>query len=157
MKAFLITLLVLFTAASLRAAGAGVFELRAVADQAGADTREFDQRKAEGAGSEKVPLEPEVLLDSSALQSAVVEHVAGSGEPRILIVLTEAGGKRCGEITTKYLHRRLGIVLGGELVASPNVMEPILGGTLAINGNFTEAQAADLVGRLNASIPKPTP
>ena len=153
----LLVLLIFLSAISSRAGELGLFELHAVADKPGANTREYPQSKANMVAPENLPLESEVLLDGSALRSARVEHGEGNGAPGIYIELTDAGKERLANVTTKYVHKKLGIVLNGHLVSAPIVNGPILGGSLMISGNFTEAEAAELVARLNNSVAKPTP
>ena len=101
--------------------------------------------------SERVLLHSAILLDRTAIKSAAIEHES-NGAPGILITLTESGGKRFGEITAKYVGKRLGIILDGKLHSTPSVRDPILGGRLTITGNFTELEAAELVKKLNLSI-----
>ena len=157
MKARLLFFLSLLVASFVQAAEPELFELHAVADKPAVDTHEYTLQGVNGAASEKVLLKSEVLLDSTALRSASVDFRPTLGTPSITLVLTETGGKRFAEITTKSLHQRLGIVLGGQLATAPVVNAIIYGGSVTIDGNFTQAGAADLVARLNSSVSKSTP
>ena len=104
----LLVFLTLLTVSPAWAGEPGLFELHAVADKSGPDTREYEQSREDGAASTKLPLESEVLLDGSALRSAVVDNNPANGEPAIYIVLTDAGKKWLAEVTTKYVHKKLG-------------------------------------------------
>jgi preprotein translocase subunit SecD len=150
MKIHLLTTILLLAVSLAFAADSKPFELRAVADAATDETREYSMPQRDGR-SEKVLLHSDILLEGTAIKSAAIEREA-NGAPGILITLTESGGKRFGEITTKYVGKRLGIILDGKLHSTPSVRDPILGGRLTITGNFTELEAAELVKKLNLSI-----
>lgn len=54
-----------------------------------------------------------------------------------------------GELATQPdPQNRLALVLGDDLIAAPMVTDRIEGGTLQINGIFTQREAEDLAGRL---------
>ena len=150
-KHSLLAAIVFFLVAPVYTKAAGTFELHVVAQAASDRTKEYSLAQPDG-HSETVLLDVDVLLDQTALTGATVEH-ADDGTPTIQIKLTETGGKRLGAITTANLHKRLGIVLNGQLYSAPTVAMPILGKELAISGNFTEAEATKLVEVLNQSIP----
>ena len=147
MKTHLFTAILLLAISFAFAAGPEAFEVRAVADAATNETKEYSISQRDG-GSEKVLLHSAVLLDRTAIKSATIEREP-NGTVGILITLTESGSKRFGEISTKYVGRRLGIILDGKLHSTPYVRDPILGGSLTITGNFTEIEAAELVKKLN--------
>lgn len=104
-----------------------------------------------GGQSEKVLLDPEVLLDQTSLKSVSLEHEP-DGTPRIQIALTEVGRKRFEEITTANLHKRLGIVLNSQLYAAPVIVMPMHGNGINISGNLTGSEATELVKKLNVAI-----
>lgn len=148
--ALFVLLAVVMLSVNVNAAEAGSFELHAVSKVSAEHTKEYSMTHHDGP-AETVLLDSDVLLDQTALKGASVEHA--DGEPPIIrITLTEAGGKRLEEITTENLHKRLGIVLDGQLYAAPIVAMPIHGNSLNISGNFTEAEAAELVEKLNESV-----
>ena len=151
-KTFLLASLSILVSGLAFAAAAEPFELHAVADAASNDTTEYSLPSPKG-GSSTVLLHSEVLLDSSAIKSAALGHEP-EGAPQILITFTESGGKRFAEITTKYNGMRLGIVLGSKLHSTPFVHGPISGGFVTISGNFTEAEATELVQELNQAVAK---
>ena len=148
LRLFAATLLLASNAAF--AAAPSPFELHDVADTASDHTKEYTLALRKGHDAEKVLLDTAVLLDRTALKAASVGH--SEGGPTVMITLTEAGGKRFGAITSSHVGKRIAIVLDGHLSSAPVVRDPILGGSLEISGNFTEAEAADLVRKLNQSI-----
>ncbi|MFI6503073.1 SecDF P1 head subdomain-containing protein [Nonomuraea typhae] len=76
-----------------------------------------------------------------------------SGEWVVEITLNEADGRRFTELTER-VHRlpeprnQLAIVVGGEVISAPAVLEPIPGRTLQISGGFGQTAAAELARRL---------
>ena len=152
MKLRLFAATLLFACNASFAAAASPFELHDVADAASDHTKEYTLPLRKGHDAEKVLLDTAVLLDHTALKAAGVDYDANG--PSIRIELTAAGAKRFTEITTSHVDKRIAIVLDGQLASMPVVKEPILGGSLAISGNFTQAEVADLVRKLNQSIAK---
>ena len=150
MKTNLLVTILLFTISFAFAAEPSAFELRAVADTATDHTKEYSMPQHDGR-SETILLDSAILLDQTALKGAALEREL-DGTPRILITLTESGGKRFGDITTKYLGKRLAIILDGKLHSAPVVRDPILGGSLTITGNLTEFEATELVKKLSQSV-----
>jgi len=152
MKISLLTTIVLFAACLAFAADSSPFELHPVANAPTSATKEYSLPPRNGQ-VQTVILDSTILLDHTALKSASIGREE-DGTPNILIELTKAGGKQFGDITTKYIGKRLGIVLSGQLYSAPVVREAIWGGSLTITGNFTEAEAAELVKKLNQSVVK---
>ena len=129
-----------------------LFEVHSVADSPSSTTKEYSMRERNGA-SEKVLLDLAVLLDDTALKSAKVIRDE-QGNPGIQIDLTDGGGKQFGEITSKYLFKRLGIVIAGRLWIAPIVREPIWGGSVQITNTITQQEATDLAAKLNSKNSK---
>ena len=101
-------------------------------------------------GSEVVFLEPDVLLDRTALKSAWLEHDS-SGTPQIHLALTDEGAKKFAEITGKYIGKRIGILVRDRLVSAPIIRDQIFGGSLVIGGRLSEIEAAEIATKLNSS------
>ncbi len=144
--------------AGVRADGPVTFEVHAVADHPGPHTRAYlgVVAGADGKAETALLVEPP-LLDSASIQFASLDYPA-EGDPVILLNLTAAGAKKFEQITHDRVGQQLGLVLGGQLYALPRIVETIHGGKIAISGTFTRRQAANLVERLNASLPgKTTP
>src|SRR5690349_1762140 len=101
-----------------------------------------------GGHSEQLLVEPEVLLNQSAVQVASPVRES-DGSPEIELRLSQEGARRFGEITQRYQKRRLAIFINGRLQSAPVINQPILGGLVRISGNFTEKEADDLADKIN--------
>lgn len=142
-------LAVLFTIRLAVAADPGAFELHAVADPTTKQGIGYPFPQPKGP-PEMVMLDSTVLMDHTALKSVELKHEP-DGEPTILLTFTEAGARRFTEITTQYLGKQLGVILEGQLHSATRVGATIRGGSLTLT-RFTEAEAADLVQKLQQSI-----
>lgn len=98
----------------------------------------------------------EVLLTGDLLAEAHVSIDQRFNEPYVSLRFNEAGAKIFEEITTKYINRRLAIILDGNLYSAPVIRERIEGGNAQISGNFTLEEAKDLAIVLRAgALPAP--
>ncbi len=146
-------LLALFlgAAAGLRA-GDGRFEVRAVAPRAGLPGSSEYVLDDGGGNPVKLSLGSEVLLDTSALASAEARNEEGAWV--IAVELTPVGKERFAEITTKFVDRRLAILIDGKVRCAPVIRTAILDGSFEISGEFTEDDVKQLVADLNAAVVK---
>ncbi len=79
-----------------------------------------------------------------------------SNEPIVSITFNEEGATLFENITRDNVGEQLAIFLDGELMSSPRINEPILGGKAVISGNFTPEEAKELVRSLNfGALPVP--
>ena len=155
MKTFVGLLAFFLGAASCLRAGDGKFEIRAVASRPGLPgTTEYILDDG-GGDPVKLSLGSEVLLDASALVSA--EAKEESGFWLIAVELTAAGKARLGEITTKFLERRLAVLINGKVRCAPVVSSAILDGSFKIGGDFTEDDVKGLAADLNAAVKREPP
>ena len=136
-------------AASGLRAGEGKFEIRAVAPRLGSTGNEYVLDDG-GGDPVKLSLGSEVLLDTSALASAEAKWEEGYWA--IEVELTPAGTQRFGEITARFLNRRLAMLINGTLRCAPVVNSAITGGSFEVAGNFTEAEVKALAADLNAAV-----
>jgi len=66
------------------------------------------------------------------------------------------GSKKFGRATTKYVGKKLAIILDDKIISAPVIREPILGGNGQISGNFSFQYATDLALLLRSgSLPAP--
>lgn len=93
----------------------------------------------------------ETDLDSKYLLNAKVEYNQ-KYEPFISIQFNEQGAKLFEVITARNIGKPLGIFVGGQLIAAPNVNEKISGGKAQISGRFTMEEANNLANDLNNGI-----
>ena len=147
MKMSLLLAVLLFLCRNLPASEPAIFEMHAVADKADATKKMYSMITPDHR-NEVLFLEPEVLLNQTAVKSAWVEHDK-EGAAQVHLLLTEEGKRRFADVTEKLLNKRLGIVVEGQLRSAPVIRTKIFGGEAIIYGNLTEGEAADLADKLN--------
>ena len=95
-------------------------------------------------------------LTGSLLKKASLEFDQNTREPKIGLQFNDDGTKLFDEITKANVGKVVAIFLNGEVVSAPVVREEIPSGTAEISGNFTPAEAKDLVNKLNyGALPIP--
>jgi preprotein translocase subunit SecD len=109
-----------------------------------------------GAGLIEMPVagsdQPIYISEDVALSNAdVASSRVGSGPsgPHIEIVFTKAGAERFATVTANNIRKPLGILVDGQLISAPIVMEKISGGGVWISGAFSQEEAqriADGIG-----------
>lgn len=101
-------------------------------------------------------IEKKTLLTGDVLTSAQVRFDSQTNEPYVGIAFDRAGARIFEEITRKNVHRRLAIILDGNVYSAPEIREPIAGGQAQITGRFTPDEARDLAIVLRAgALPAP--
>lgn len=116
------------------------------------DNYELYAIRMERGGSEDAPLTGEAVTTAAAQPDPQTNEIG------ISLKMDNAGAKKWGQLTTKAAqdnNREVAIVLDGEVVSCPRVINPITSGDTQITGNFTLDEAKDLanilqVGRLPA-------
>ena len=96
----------------------------------------------------------ETGLQGPHITSAEVQFLPGPGgtltsEPIVLLHFNREGGKVFAEVTRNNVGKLLSIFLDGDILSTPRINEPIVGGTTQIQGNFTLDSAKELVDGLN--------
>lgn len=129
-----------------------LFQMRRIAEKPGADSEQMTIAGAyNGHKTTQVyNVEKTVLLDQSALKSAVVRKDA-LGHAVINVEFTKAGAEKFADVTRQNVGSRLGIVVDGRLCQAPVIRDPITGGAASISGSFTAAEAQDLAAKINAA------
>jgi len=114
-------------------------------------------------GNEELYLEstPQLTIediDSASLESIIWEpeyvkefKERGLTPPpyKILIKCTESGSKKLGRVTSENLGKRLGIIINGQLLMAPKILEPLTTGEMSVQGQFTGEEAKSLVDSIN--------
>jgi preprotein translocase subunit SecD len=85
-----------------------------------------------------------------AVASATVVHDQATGRPALSLSLTAEGAAAFAAFSTAEAGHQIAVTVDGELVMSPRLIDPILGGEISISGDFTAAELADLASRLGA-------
>ncbi|OGG65076.1 protein-export membrane protein SecD [Candidatus Kaiserbacteria bacterium RIFCSPHIGHO2_02_FULL_55_17] len=99
-------------------------------------------------------------LTGRYLESAALEFgsgaTAGLAAPQVLLNFDTEGGELFEQITRENVGQTLAIFLDGQPISIPVIQEAIPGGQATISGNFTAAEARDLVRNLNfGALPVP--
>ena len=63
------------------------------------------------------------------------------GQRQISLKFNTDGAKEFGDVTSKFVGRRLGIVLDGTLYSAPRIQQAIYGGEASITGDFSQEEA----------------
>lgn len=95
-----------------------------------------------------VRVEDQVLMTGDAVDDARAETL--NGQIEVLLSLTTDGGRAFSRLTTENVSRNLAIVLDGVVYSSPEIREPITGGSASISGGFTYEEASLLAKILRA-------
>jgi protein-export membrane protein SecD len=125
------------------------------------------ERSADDVQTVKVGADGKVNLDLSDkfvstdltgryLKKAILEFDQNTREPKVGLQFDDTGSQLFAEITKNNIGKIVAIYLDGAPISTPVVREEITGGTAEISGNFTPAEAKQLVGRLNSgALPVP--
>jgi SecD/SecF fusion protein len=89
-------------------------------------------------------------LDARVISTARVVPGKSESDVKINLTMTAEGKAEWAALTRANLTRCLAIVLNGYVRSYPRVQGEITGGQAEITGNFTEAEANDLVSNLNS-------
>ena len=107
-------------------------------------------------GATKFKLGPAEVTGDMITKATAVYRSAGdltSGSTpgwRVTFVLSSAGSKIFGDVTTKLVNKQLAIVVDQQVISAPTVQEAITQGSGEITGGFSEQEAKDLATELNA-------
>jgi len=96
----------------------------------------------------------QVLMDESAVAGADMTFEP-DGRRSVSVKLTDVGSRQFGEVTGRYVKRRLAIVFRGRVVSAPVIQAPITGGRLMITGGFSTSETHEMVDALNRAA-RPT-
>jgi len=79
-----------------------------------------------------------------------------NGRPAIHFHFNGIGAKKFGDATLQNVNKRFAIIIDNKILSAPSIIEPILGGTGEITGNFTAESAHDLALELRSgALPAP--
>lgn len=94
---------------------------------------------------EKVRILPQTVVDHGDVQAVeALQEPYGWG---LRILLTPAGGGKMRRWTTDHVGSRLALLVDGEVLSAPKVMEPI-GEEITVSGSFSEAAARRMARQL---------
>jgi RNA polymerase sigma factor (sigma-70 family) len=132
---------------------ATVFQMRLVLDAPAADSEpmRYVTHNQNQTYTSVLNVQKTVLLDETSLESAKAS-TDPLGQPVIGITFTKSGAKRFADVTQQNIHKRLAIIIGGQICEAPIIQMEISGGAATIGGSFTEREAKDLAKKLNESL-----
>ena len=97
-----------------------------------------------------------VLVAGESLVDAQPGFDSRTNEPIVSFRFDASGAKRFGRATQENVGRPFAIILDNEVISTPVIREPILGGSGQISGGFTVEEANDLAILLRAgALPAP--
>jgi preprotein translocase subunit SecD len=120
---------------------------------AGSQVYHFRKDDPEMAGR-PILLKKETLLTGDYLSEARVKFDSSTGEPYVGIKFNPKGSRIFAKITEENIHKRLAIVLDGEVYSAPTIQSKITGEGM-ITGNFTDDSAKSLALVLREAFPTP--
>jgi SecD/SecF fusion protein len=108
------------------------------------------------------PTPPEIVIVKKKAEAGLAGDIVrraqmgrgNLGEPLILFELTDAAGKRFGDVTRNNIGRRLAIVLDGQLYSAPNINSEI-NNNGEITGHFSVEEAQKLAAVLQNPLRAP--
>jgi SecD/SecF fusion protein len=97
-----------------------------------------------------------VLLSGQHLADAQGSVDPATSQPVVTFRFDSEGAQLFGEVTQQNVGRQLAVILDNQVLMAPVIVEPILGGTAQISGNFTTRSADDIAILLRAGeLPAP--
>jgi preprotein translocase subunit SecD len=108
----------------------------------------------EGEGQSQVVVRKRVEVSGENLIDA--QPTYQQNQPVVSFRFDSVGARKFGDITKEHTGELLAIVLDDQVISSPRINEPILGGNGIISGNFTVQSASELAILLRAgALPAP--
>lgn len=89
-------------------------------------------------------------MDGGVITDAIQTYDQISGEPEVSMKMNPRGAMEWKNLTAANVGSSIAISLDGRVYSFPNVNEAISGGSSAISGSFTIAEAKDLASVLKA-------
>ena len=109
-------------------------------------------------GGKPVPyvVEKRVMVGGDRLTDAGGTFSQQSGQAVVTFRFDSVGAREFGDVTRSHVNQLFAIVLDNKIISAPKIIEPILGGSGEITGNFTIQSASDLAAlRRAGALPAP--
>jgi len=123
------------------------------------------QNKEESFGTEKLSFQDgskdaiiskRIILSGDNLVDAQPRMDNQSNQTVVSFSLDRVGAKKFAKATSSAVGKKLAIILDGKIISAPNIVEPIIGGSGQITGDFTFQTATDLALLLRSgALPAP--
>ena len=106
-------------------------------------------------GSEAI-ISKRIILSGDNLIDAQPRMDNQSNQTVVTFNLDRVGAKKFARATSSGVGKKLAIILDGKIISAPNIVEPIVGGSGQITGDFTFQSATDLALLLRSgALPAP--
>ncbi len=107
-------------------------------------------------GSDQAIVSKRIILSGDNLIDAQPKMDNQSNQTVVHFNLDRVGSKKFAKATTNGVGKKLAIILDGKIISAPSVIEPIIGGSGQITGDFTFQSATDLAMLLRSgALPAP--
>ena len=107
-------------------------------------------------GTDDVIISKRIILSGDNLVDAQPRMDNQSNQTVVSFSLDRVGAKKFAKATSSGVGKRLAIILDGKIISAPNIVEPIIGGSGQITGDFTFQSATDLALLLRSgALPAP--
>ncbi|MEP3420255.1 MAG: hypothetical protein ABJN35_00845 [Erythrobacter sp.] len=73
------------------------------------------------------------MCDANVAKVVITTDLQTS-QPALLVTMTETGGVWLANATTRYVSKPMQLIVDGDLIMEPIILEPILGGELQVSG-----------------------
>jgi preprotein translocase subunit SecD len=112
--------------------------------------------ETKGAPPEKVVVQRRIMVAGDRLTDAAPGFDQKTGSPVITFRFDSIGARQFGDVTKDNVGHRFAIVLDKKVIMAANIIEPILGGSGQITGNFTSETTNNISILLRAgALPAP--
>ena len=107
-------------------------------------------------GTDDAIVSKRIILSGDNLVDAQPRMDNQSNQTVVSFSLDRVGAKKFAKATSSGVGKRLAIILDGKIISAPNIVEPIIGGSGQITGDFTFQSATDLALLLRSgALPAP--
>ncbi len=107
-------------------------------------------------GSQDAMVSKRIILSGDNLVDAQPRMDSQSNQTVVSFSLDRVGAKKFAKATSSGVGKKLAIILDGKIISAPNIVEPIVGGSGQITGDFTFQSATDLALLLRSgALPAP--
>ena len=107
-------------------------------------------------GTQEAIVSKRIVLSGDNLIDAQPKMDNQTNQTVVSFNLDRVGAKKFAKATTTGVGKRLAIILDGKIISDPSIIEPIIGGSGQITGNFTFQSATDLALLLRSgALPAP--
>ena len=107
-------------------------------------------------GTQEAIVSKRIVLSGDNLIDAQPKMGNQTNQTVVYFNLDRVGAKKFAKATTTGVGKRLAIILDGKIISDPSIIEPIIGGSGQITGNFTFQSATDLALLLRSgALPAP--